>query len=135
VLLVIAALLLLSYALLTRGFSVPVQCVFGQATHLRNTLRVELADEHAAELERALAEIAERRSMTFGTSANSSSASGRPGVMFEVCSREAHLAASRDNDREDTFVIYISQAASASDEQAKLVAADVGAWIEGRRGP
>lgn len=134
VLLVAAAPLLLVYVFLTSGFSVPIECVVGQESHLRSTLKVELPDENLGELEQALVGIAERREMTFRSRTNPPLPSGQSGVSFHLCSREAYLFASRDRDDKSSFTIHISQAASASDEQAALLEADAGAWIVQRRG-
>jgi hypothetical protein len=135
VLITAAAPFLLFYAFLWGGASAPAQCVLGQETHLRSTLKVKLPEEDLDELEQALSEIADRREMSFGTMSTPPSPSGRRGVAFDVCSREAYLRASRDLDDEGGFTIHISQAATAaSGKQASLLADDVNAWIEQRRG-
>jgi len=132
VLLAIGLLLLLSYALLTRGFSVPIQCVFGQETTLRATFDVDVRDADAGDFEQALRRVAARRKMVFGATQHPSFPSGRRRVTFDVCDREAHLVAMRNEDA-DTYSIFVSQAVSAPPDKANLLANDVREWLSQRR--
>jgi hypothetical protein len=132
VLLALALLLLIPYALLTRGFSVPIQCVFGQETALRASFEVAVRDDEIEALEAALKGIADRRGMAFGSMPLPAFPSGRRSVAFDLCDREAQLVASRGEDT-DTVSIFISQAASAPPDKATALAEDVRIWLAERR--
>jgi len=132
VLLAIALLVLVPYALLTRGFSIPFQCVMGQETALRATFHVDVHDADTDDFERALRAIADRRGMVFGSMSNPAFPSGRRGMSFDVCDREAHLVALRHEDA-DTYSILVSQAVSARPDKADLLAQDVRQWLSERQ--
>ena len=132
VLLAIALLLFIPYALVTRGFSIPIQCVIGQETALRATFDVDVRDADIDDFEQALRAIADRRGMVFSSMSNAAFPSGRSRLSFEVCDQEAYLVAVRDEDA-DAYSIFVSQAVSAPPAKAVLVAQDIRKWLSERQ--